>query len=217
MHDAQVYRYTVVGVMKDYHFFSLHAPIGPIALAPVNPRRFNTIIAKVRGTDMDGAIRYASEKWRAINAGTPFYCDRLSNIFRYDYANDQRQQQMMSAFTFIAILISCLGVLGLITYSVGQKAREIGIRKVIGASVADIVFLFARQYLRLILVANLIAAPIGWYVMQRWLQAFAYHVSLQWWMFAVALGMGCVVTFVTLIFKTIRAAVANPVVALRGE
>lgn len=217
VHDAQIYRYTVVGVMKDYHYFSLHAPIGPIALAPVNPRRFTTIIAKVRGRDVAGATRYASEKWRAINAGTPFYCDQLSNIFRYDYAGDLRQQKMMNAFTLIAILISCLGVLGLITYSVGQKAREIGIRKVIGASVADIVFLFARQYLRLILIANLIAAPIGWYVMQRWLRAFAYHVTVQWWMFAIALGMGCVVTFVTLSFKTVRAALANPVDALRGD
>ena len=217
VHDAQVYRYTVVGVMKDYHYFSLHAPIGPMALAPVNPRRFTTIIAKVRGKDVAGATRYASEKWRAINARTPFYCDQLSNICRYEYASDLRQQQMMNAFTLIAILISCLGVLGLITYSVGQKGREIGIRKVIGASVADIVFLFARQYLRLILIANLIAAPIGWYVMQRWLQAFAYHVTVQWWMFAIALGMGCVVTFVTLSFKTIRAALANPVEAFRGE
>lgn len=217
VHDHEVYRYTVVGVMKDYHYFSLHAPIGPIALAPVNPRRFTTIIAKVRGKDLDAAIRYASAKWRAINAGTPFYCDQLSNIFRYDYASDRRQQHMMSAFTFIAILISCLGVLGLITYSVGQKAREIGIRKVIGASVADIVLLFARQYLRLIVVANLIAAPVGWYAMQRWLRVFAYHVTVQWWMFAIALGMGCVVTFVTLSFKTIRAALANPVEALRGE
>jgi len=216
VHDAQVYRYTVVGVMKDYHVFSLHAPIGPMALMPVNPGRFTTIIAKVRGRDVAGATRYASEKWRAINAGTPFYCDQLSNIFRYDYASDLRQQQMMNAFTLIAILISCLGVLGLITYSVGKKAREIGIRKVIGASVADIVFLFARQYLQLILIANLIAAPIGWYAMQRWRRAFAYHVTVQWWMFAIALGMGCVVTFVTLSFQTVRAALANPVDALRG-
>lgn len=215
--DQQVYRYTVVGVMRDYHYFSLHAPIGPMALMPVNPRRFTTVIAKVRGKDVDAAIRYASAKWRAINGDTPFYCDPLSNLFRYEYANDRRQQQMMSAFTFIAILISCLGVLGLITYSVGQKAREIGIRKVIGAGVADIVFLFARQYIRLILLANLIAAPVGWYMMQRWLQAFAYHVTVQWWMFAVALGMGCLVTFMTLCLKTVRAAMANPVNALRGE
>ena len=217
MNDGHKYEYTVVGVMKDYHFFSLHAPIGPMALMPVNPRRFNTIVAKVGGKDVDAAIRYAQAKWRTINADTPFYCDLLSNIFRYDYAADRREQQMMSAFTFIAILISCLGVLGLITYSVGQKAKEIGIRRVIGASVADIVFLFARQYLRLILVANLIAAPIGWYIMQQWLQAFPYHVAVRWWMFAIALGMGCVVTFLTLSFKTIRAALANPVQALRGE
>lgn len=217
VHDSSIYRYTVVGVMKDYHYFSLHAPIGPMGLMPVNPRRFKAIIAKVSGKDLDGAYRYAMEKWRAVNAETPFLCDLLSNTFRYDYAADRRQQQMMSAFTFIAILISCLGVLGLITYSVGQKAREIGIRKVIGASVADIVFLFVRQYLRLVLVANLIAAPIGWYCMQQWLRPLPYHIAISWWMFAVALGMGCLVTFVTLSFKTVRAALGNPVDVLRGE
>ncbi len=217
MHDGHKEHYTVVGVIKDYHYLSLHAPIGPMALMPANPRQFTAIVAKVRGKDVDAAIRFAREKWRTINPDTPFYCDFLSNVFQYEYANDRREQQMMSAFTFIAILISCLGVLGLITYSVGQKAKEIGIRKVIGASVTDIVFLFARQYLRLILVANLIAAPIGWYLMQHWLQAFPYHVAVRWWMFAIALGMGCMVTFITLIFKTMRAALANPVEALRGE
>jgi putative ABC transport system permease protein len=217
MLDGHKVEYRVVGVVKDYHYRSLHNSIGPFALMPVNPKRFGVLVAKVRGRDLDGAYRYASEKWRGTNGGSPFMCDLLSHIFRYDYLADRLQQNMMSAFTFIAILISCLGILGLITYTVGQKAREIGIRKVIGASVSSIVFLFARQYLWLIVVANLIAVPIGWYTMKQWLQHFAYPISIEWWMFAAALGMGCLVTFVTLSFKTVRAALANPVDALRGE
>ncbi len=215
--NGAVYHYTIIGVVKDYHFLSLHTAITPFALMPANPQRFTTIIARVRSREMSGAISYASAEWRAINADSPFSCDFLSNVFRYDYAADRREQQMMGAFTFIAILISCLGVLGLITYSVGQKAREIGIRKVIGASVADIVLLFSRQYLTLILIANLITAPIAWYVMHQWLQTFPYRIELSWWMFALALGMGCLVTFVTLGFKTVKAAMGDPVKSLRSE
>ena len=215
--DGQIDRYTVVGVVRDYHYFSLHMPIGPMALLQVEPQRVNTIVAKVSGRNMDGAIRYASQRWRAINADTPFFPDFLSNIFRYDYAADRREQQMMGSFTVIAILISCLGVLGLITYTVGQKAKEIGIRKVIGAGVGDIVFLFARQYLWLILVANLIAAPVSWWLMHRWLQPFPYRIGISWWVFLAAFGVGCFLMLITLSFKTIRASLANPVDALRGE
>ena len=216
-HYGIVYRYTVIGVVKDYHYFSMHASIGAFALMPVNPRRFGIIVAKVRGRDMDAATRFAAQRWRGINGDSPFAADLLSNVFRYDYVADRREQQMMGAFTVIAILISCLGVLGLITYSVGQKAKEIGVRKVIGASVGSIVLLFARQYLRLVLIANVIAGPVAWWLMQRWLSAFPYRIGMRWWMFAGAFGMGCLVTFLTLSLKTVRAAMANPVEALRSE
>jgi putative ABC transport system permease protein len=216
-HKGTMYYYTVVGVVKDYHYFSMHMPIGPMALMPVNPRRFGAMIVKARGTQMEGVMNLASREWRAINGDSPFIADFLTNTFRYDYINDRRQQQMMGAFTVIAILISCLGVLGLITYSVGQKAREIGIRKVIGASVGQIVFLFARQYLWLVLIANVIVAPMAGYWMRQWLLAFPYRIGMSWWMFGAAFGMGCVVMLGTLSWKTVRAALANPVTALRSE
>jgi len=217
VHDGKVLYYNVVGVVKDYHYFSMHASIGALALMPVNPRRIGAVIAKARVREMDAAIRLAAEKWRSINGDSPFISDFLSNIFRYDYDADRRQQQMMGAFTLIAIAISCLGVLGLITYSLSRKAKEIGVRRVIGASVGHIVFLFARQYLLLVLIANLIAGPVMWMLMQRWLQGFSYRINMSWWMFAAAFGMGCIVMLVTLGFKTTRAAMANPVKALRSE
>jgi putative ABC transport system permease protein len=216
-HNGIVYHYTIVGVVKNYHYFSMHAAIGPLALMPVNPRRFGVLIAKVRGRDMAAADQVAQNKWRALNGDSPYTRDLLSNTFRYDYIRDRREQQMMGSFTVIAILISCLGLLGLITYSVGQKAKEIGIRKVIGAGVGDIVYLFARQYLWLVLIANLIAAPLAWYFMNRWLQAFPYRIGMSWWIFAAAFGAGCAVTLLTLSVKTIRAAMANPIAALRSE
>ena len=216
-HDGIVYHYTVVGVVKDYHYYSMHNAIGALALMPVNPRRFGVVIAKAGGRQMDAAMHLAQDKWRGIDADTPFAADFLSHVFRYDYAADRRQQQMMSAFTAIAIIISCLGLLGLITYSLNRKAKEIGIRKVIGASVAHIVILFARQYLLLVLIANAIVAPLVWTLAQRWLQSFPFRITISWWMFAAALGVGVVVMLVTLGFKTIRAAMANPVNALRSE
>jgi len=217
VHGGLIYHYTVVGVVKNYHYFSMHAAIGPLALMPVNPRRFGVLIAKVRGSNMAAADQFAANKWRALNGDSPYTRDLLSNTFRYDYIRDRREQQMMGSFSVIAILISCLGLLGLITYSVGQKAKEIGIRKVIGARVGDIVYLFARQYLSLVLIANCIAAPLAWYLMNRWLQGFPYRIGMDWWMFAAAFGMGCVVTLATLSVKTVKAAMANPIKALRSE
>jgi putative ABC transport system permease protein len=124
---------------------------------------------------------------------------------------------MSSIFTFIAIFVSCLGLLGLVTYSVTQKAREIGIRKVVGASVGNIVMLFSKQYLQLIIIANVIAWPLAWYLMDKWLQDFLYRVMLSWWMFAISLSAGLIIGFLTIAFKTIKAASANPVESLRAE
>ncbi len=217
VHGDLIYHYTVVGVARNYHYFSMHAAIGPLALMPVNPRRFGVLIAKVKGSNMAAADQVAGSKWRALNGDSPYTRDLLSNTFRYDYIRDRREQQMMGSFSVIAIVISCLGLLGLITYSVGQKAKEIGIRKVIGAGVGNIVYLFARQYLSLVVIANLIAAPLAWYCMHQWLQGFPYRTRMSWWIFVAVFGAGCVVTLLTLSVKTVKAALANPVAALRRE
>jgi putative ABC transport system permease protein len=124
---------------------------------------------------------------------------------------------MIGIFTTIAIFISCLGLLGLITYTVTQKAREIGIRKVIGASVGNIVMLFSKQYLKLVIIANIIAWPLAWYLMNNWLGNFRYHIQISWWMFTIALFGSLLIAFATIAFKTIKAAIANPVNSLRAE
>ncbi|MGZ4000506.1 MAG: ABC transporter permease [Mucilaginibacter sp.] len=217
LHDGIVYTYQVVGVVKNYHYFSLHATIGPCAIMNVNPLRCSTIIAKVEGKHAEAAVQYASAQWKKLNPDTPFAYDFLNNIFQSDYIQDQRQQQMMEIFAGLAIFISCLGLLGLITYSVTQKMKEIAVRKVIGASVQNIVLLFYRQYFKLIVVANLIALPLAWYFMHGWLVNFPYHVSISWWMFLISVLSGVMVTFCTIAFKTIRAANANPVNSLRAE
>jgi putative ABC transport system permease protein len=218
LHNGIVYKYKIVGVVKNYHYFSLHATIGPCAIMAVNPLRCSTIIAKIDGRTAATAIQYAADKWKRLNPDTPFSYGFLDYIFQSDYDQDRRQQRMSGIFTGIAIFVSCLGLLGLVTYSVTQKAREIGIRKVIGASVVNIVMLFTKQYLKLIVIANIIAWPIGWYIMDKWfLQGFSYRVQINWWMFALSLSAGIFIAFGTIAFKTIKAAMANPVESLRAE
>lgn len=217
LHEGVVYKYKIVGVMKNYHYFSLHATIGPCAIMPANPKRFATIIAKVNGANINKASKYAAMQWKKLNPDTPFAFGFLSDTMRWDYIADQREQLLAVTFTIVAILISSLGLLGLITYTITQKAREIGIRKVIGASVTNIVMLFSRQYFKLIIVANVIAWPLAWYFMNGWLRNFAYRINISWWMFAGSLSVGIIVAFATIAFKTINAALANPVDCLRNE
>ncbi|MDP9080983.1 MAG: ABC transporter permease [Bacteroidota bacterium] len=217
LHNGVVYTYKIVGVAKDYHYFSLHATIGPCAIMNVNPLRCGNIIAKVDGRHIPAAVQYATDQWKKLNPDTPFNYSFLNDIFQADYLQDKRMQQMIGVFTTVAIFISCLGLLGLITYSVAQKAREIGIRKVIGANVSGIVLLFSRQYLKLVIIANLIAWPLAWYFMSNWLSGFPYRIHISWWMFAVSLSAGLIICFSTIAFKTIKAAMANPVDSLRAE
>ena len=217
VHNGTIYNYKIVGVVKNYHYFSLQSTIYPFGIIPANPKRFGSIIAKVNGRQMTGAVRYAQQQWRALNPNTPIAYGFLNDVFNNDYVQNERQQQMSGIFTGIAIFVSCLGLLGLITFTVTQKAREIGIRKVVGASVVDIVALFSKQYLKLIVLANLIAWPLAWYGANTWLRQFPYRVEVSWWMFAASLSAGIIIAFATIAFKTIKAAMANPVESLRVE
>ena len=217
LHNGVVYQYQIVGVVKNYHYFSLHASIGPCAIMGVNPLRCSTIVAKVNGRHIPEAIQYATRQWKKLNPNTPFSYGFLNDIFQADYTQDQREQQMMGIFTAMAIFISCLGLLGLITYTVAQKTREISIRKVIGASVVNIVMLFYRQYFKLVIIANVIALPVAWYFMDNWLHDFPYRVDINWWIFAVSLSAGVIIAFCTIAFKTVKAAGANPVDSLRAD
>lgn len=217
LHNGVVYNYKIAGVVKNYHYFDLHTAIGPCGIMTANPARCNTIIAKTDGRHAQAAVEFAAAKWKKLNPDTPFTYGFLNDIFQSAYIQDQREQQMMGIFTTVAIFISCLGLLGLITYSVAQKAREIGIRKVIGATIGNIVVLFAKQYLKLIIIANLIAWPLAWYFMNNWLLDFPYRIQISWWMFGIALSAGVITGFSTIAFKTIKAAIANPVKSLRAE
>jgi putative ABC transport system permease protein len=218
LHKGVVYSYRIMGVVKDYHYFSLHSPIQPFGMVLTNSMRFGTVIAKIKGSNASAAIGFARKQWKAINPDVPFNYGFMNESFSYDYDQDQRQQTMLTGCAVIAILISCLGLLGLITYSLGQRAKEISIRKVIGASVGSIVMLFYRQYFWLVFIANIIALPLTWYYMNsKWLVTFAYRIDISWWMFVASVISGVMIAFCTIAFKTVRAAIVNPAGNLRTE
>lgn len=216
-YNGVVANYRIMGVLKDYHIFSMHSPIMAAGLVLANPLRFTTIVAKIRGGNASAALSLVKKKWKQLNPDTPFNYGFMDKAFAYDYDQDQHQQTMLTACSVIAIFISCLGLLGLITYTLGQRAKEIGIRKVIGASVGNIVMLFYRQYFWMVFIANIVALPFGWYIMKNWLQRFAYKIDVSWWFFAASLASGVVIAFCTIAFKTVKAAMANPVKSLRSE
>ena len=155
--------------------------------------------------------------WRKDLPGEPFGYTFLGEEVQREYESEIVLAQIINTFTGMAILISCLGLFGLAAFSAEQRMKEIGVRKVLGASEAGLVRLLSADFLRLTFIAFLIAAPVAWWVMDRWLQGFAYRISIRWWMLALAGGVGLLVTLVTVGIQAIRAAVANPVRALRSE
>jgi len=155
--------------------------------------------------------------WKQYNAAFPFEYAFLDSDYNDLYKSDQRSGTLFSAFAVIAILVSCLGLFGLATYTAQVRIKEIGIRKVLGATVLNITGMLSRDFLILVLVSLIIASPVAWYAMDKWLQNYAYRIHIQWWIFAIAGIAAVLVAFVTISVQAIKAALANPVKSLRSE
>jgi putative ABC transport system permease protein len=213
--EGQKHTYTVIGVIKDFNFRSLHERITPLAMT-LSPDH-GTLIAKVKTTDIAGLLKSIEKKWKSLNPDDPFSYSFLDDRFLATYQAEQNIGRILGIFAGLTILVACLGLFGLATFTAEQRTKEIGIRKVLGASVFGIVSLLSRDFLRLVLLAFLIAAPVAWYVMNRWLQDFAYRVSINGWVFAWTAALAISVTVMTIGFRAFKAAVANPVKSLRSE
>ena len=172
---------------------------------------------KTTGKDAPKAIAAVQKTWKQYNPAFPLDFTFLDETFNEMYKADQRSGTLFSWFTGIAILISCLGLFGLATYTAQVKVKEIGIRKVLGASVANITAMLSKDFLVLVVLSIIIATPIAWYAMSKWLQAFAYRIQMQWYIFALAGVMAIIIAFITISFQAIKAAIANPVKSLRSE
>jgi putative ABC transport system permease protein len=157
------------------------------------------------------------KSWIGINPALPFLYSFLDQDFARNYEKEQLTARIVKFFTFIAILIACMGLFGLAAFAAEQRTKEIGIRKVLGASISSLAFLLSKDFIKPIGIAILIASPIAWYVMQQWLQDFAYRIHIALWMFVVAGLLAVLVALVTVSFQAIKAAIANPVKSLRTE
>ncbi len=217
-YQGQQYGFEIVGVVKDFHFEDLHLPITPYGYQlNSNLDNFNYMLVHTRSADMKALLSSIGAGWHRLNPNEPFEYNFLDEEFQKNYQAEDRLAGIVGYFTMIAILICCLGLFGLAAFSAEQRVKEIGVRKVLGASVSGIVGLLSKDFLKLVFVAIVIASPLAWYIMNKWLQDFAYRVDISWWVFAVA-GAGTVlIAFITIGFQAIRAATVNPVKSLRTE
>jgi putative ABC transport system permease protein len=207
---------TIIGVVKDFHYASMKEKIAPSVFWYV-PKYLNKMYIKTTGRDAKKALVAAETQFKKYNGEYPFGYAFEDDILNYMYQGEQREGTLFTDFAAIAIFISCLGLLGLAAYTAQVRTREIGVRKVLGASVNGIVRLLAKDFIKLVLIAIAIATPLAWYFMYKWLQDFAYKISIGWSVFALAGGLAILIAFITISFQAIKAAVANPVNSLRSE
>jgi putative ABC transport system permease protein len=209
----------VIGVIKDFHFESMHQSIVPLVLVmfPPSVSYFNNLSVKFSGNNLAASLSYVENTWKKFLPEIPYQYTFLDENFDKLYQAEQRQGNIFTIFACIAIFIACLGLFGLSAFAITQRIKEIGIRKVLGADVSTIVTLLSKDFLKLVLIAAIIAFPVAWYFMHKWLQDFAYRISMPWWIFIIAGIIASVIALFTISFQAIKAAVSNPVKSLRTE
>ncbi len=207
----------IVGIAKDFNFNSLHYKIETIFLYNQKEWGFGTMSVKIKGSQAKEALAFIQKTWHDNFPDHPFEYQFLDDHFRDVYRTDSQITQMVGVLAFLAILISCLGLFGLASYSAERRIKEIGVRKVLGASITSIVSLLSRHFIKLVLIANAIAWPIAWFTLNRWMQNYAYRLDLSWWVFIMAGLAALLIALLTVSFLAMRAARANPVNSLRAE
>ena len=207
----------IVGIVKDFNFNSLHYKIETMFLFNQKDWGYSMLSVKLGGGSTPDAIRFIESVWRKNFPENPLEYQFLDEHFAEVYRADTQVSRMVGILAGLAIFISCLGLFGLASYSAERRIKEIGIRKVMGASINNIVLLLSRHFIRLVLIANLIAWPLAWWAISRWLEDYAYRVAMSWWVFLLAGVMALLIALVTVSLLAMKAAVANPVKSLRSE
>ena len=216
---------TIIGVVQDFHYESLRTMIEPVALvvnaemlgSSVEKMALDAVSFRLTTSDMAATLRSIETIWKKTAPGRPFEYTFLSDEFDALYRTEQRIGQLFTGFAIVAVLIACLGLFGLSVFAAEQRTKEIGVRKVMGASVAGITTLLAKDFLKPVLISILIASPLAWYGMSRWLQEFAYKIDIEWWTFALSGLLAITIALATVGFQSVKAALANPVKSLRSE
>lgn len=205
----------IIGVVQDYNFTSLKNKIEPLAIA-IRPD-YRKLAIKINGNDVKGTLKEIERVYAEISPGYPFEYQFLDANFDKLYKSEIDAQILFRDFSIVAIIIACLGLLGLAMYSAETRTKEIGIRKVLGASVPNIISLISKEFLVLVLIANLIAIPVSFYLLNKWLENFAYRIEISWWVFVLSGGIALMIAFITVSFQALKAAAANPVDSLKYE
>ena len=208
----------VVGVVKDFHIYSLQYKIAPLVLElPPFPGFQDNVYVKVGKTDVPAAVAYVEKIFHSFDPVHSFDYSFIDQNFAKQYAGEQKQEQIFMMFAMLALFIACLGLFGLAAFTAVQRTKEIGVRKTLGASTGSIVSLFSKDFLQLLLIAAALAFPITWWVMDRWLNHFAYHTGISIWVFVITGGTIVVIALATVTFHAVKAAMANPVKSLRAD
>jgi putative ABC transport system permease protein len=210
--------YPIVGVVADFHQQSMREKIPHTFLTTAQHTGSLAVKLKAKtAAEAQLTLGQMAQYWKEVYPDNKFEFRFLDDTIAKFYVSEQKTAHLVNLATFIAILISCMGLFGLIIFITEQRRKEIGIRKVLGASVAGITGLLAKDFLKLVVIAIVIASPIAYYFMQKWLADFAYRIDMQWWMFAAAGALALLIAFLTVSFQSVRAALANPVKSLRSE
>ncbi len=212
--DGLKITYRIIGVVKDFHFKSLHESITPLLM--VSEKTYGLTI-KVKGKDVEGLLASLKNQWQKFNVEEPFSYAFMDELFEKTYQSEQKISVILSIFSGLTIFVACLGLFGLATFTAEQRTKEIGVRKVLGASVSQIVTLLSKEFLKLVLIACGFAFPIGYWLMNKWLQDFAYRIEISAWIFVLAGILALFIALLTISYQAIKAALANPVTSLRTE
>ena len=214
-YEGETDYYDIVGVVENFHFAPLTETIAPMAI--FNNTNPGWLVVRSKTTDFKALLAQLKNKWDAFSSETPFEYAFVDERVNELFAQEERLAKISMVFTILAILISCLGLFGLVSYVAEQKKKEIGIRKVLGATINSIVQLLAKDFIKLVGIAFMIASPIAYYFMRQWLDGYSYRIELHWWVFALAGGSAVLITLITVSFQSLRSALANPVKSLRTE
>jgi putative ABC transport system permease protein len=207
----------IVGVVKDFHFSSLRVAIEPLVLRLRDKEEWGTILVKIEAAKTKQAMAGLEKLGKELNPKFPFNYQFADENFNKMYKSERVIDKLSTSFAILAIFISCLGLLGLAMFTAEQRTKEMGIRKVLGASISGLFTLLSKEFLQLVLIAFVIAAPLAWWAISKWLQDYTYRTEISWWVFAVAGAAALLIALLTISFQAIKAAVANPVKSLRTE
>jgi len=207
----------IVGIAQDFNFNSLHHKIETMFMFSQTDWGFSNMSVKINGNKPKEAIAFIQSVWQKNLPNVPFDYQFLDEHFEELYRADSQISTIVGSLAILAIIISCLGLFGLASYSAEKRIKEVGIRKVLGASLKNIVMMLSKDFLKYVLIAVLIAWPLSWIAVHKWLQDYAYRINISWWVFAMAGVLAMLIALVTVSFQAIKAALANPVKSLRTE